>query len=67
MFEVFRKLDLGEARSWEQYHILIVILPLANTKGSRQEVGRDVTLAGDMLKFEIEFRQFLHPASLFPV
>ena len=54
--EIFGKLDLGKARGWEQHHVFIVILPLADTKGSRQEVSGDVTLAGDVSKFEVEFR-----------
>jgi hypothetical protein len=49
-------LYLGEACGGEQYHIFVVILPLVNTKGSGQEVGGDVTLAGDVSKFEVEFR-----------
>ena len=55
LFKFFRELDLGKACSGEQHHIFIVILPLANTKGSGQEVGRDVMLARDVLKFEVEF------------
>ena len=54
LFEFFGELYLGETCGGEQYHIFIVILPLVNTKGSRQEVGGDVTLAGDVSKFEVE-------------
>ena len=55
LFKFFRELNVGKACGQEQHHIFIVILPLANTKGSGQEVGRDVALAGDMSKFEVEF------------
>ena len=55
LFKFFRELNLGKACSREQHHVFIVILPLANAKGSGQEVGGDVTLAGDVSKFEVEF------------
>ena len=55
LFEIFRELDLGKAHSWKQHHFFIVILSLVNTKGLGQEVGRDVMLAGDVLKCEVEF------------
>ena len=48
LFKFFGELKLGKARGGEQYHVSIVILPLVNTKGSGQEVSRDVTLARDM-------------------
>ena len=54
-FEIFGELDLGKACGWEQYHFFIVTLPLVNTKGSGQEISRDVTFAGDMSKFEAKF------------
>ena len=56
LFEIFGELDLGKACGREQHHPFVVILPLVNTKGSGQEVSGDMTLAGDMLKFEVEFR-----------
>ena len=56
LFELFGELSLGEMCGGEQHHVFIVILPLANTKGSGQEVGGDVMLAGDMLQFEVKFR-----------
>jgi hypothetical protein len=55
LFEVFGELNLGKVCGWEQHHIFIVSLPLANTKGSGQEVGRNVVLARDVSKFEVEF------------
>ena len=56
LFEFFGELYLGKACGGEQHHVFIVVLPLVNTKGSRQEVGGDVTLARDMSQFEVEFR-----------
>ena len=49
-------MELGKACGWEQYHVFVVILPLVNTKGLGQEIGRDVTFARDVSKFEVEFR-----------
>ena len=55
LFEIFRELDLGKVHGWEQHHIFVVILPLADAKGSGQEVSGDVTLAWDVSKFKVKF------------
>ena len=55
LLEFFGELYLGKMCGGEQHHVFIVILPLVNTKGSGQEVGRDVTLARDMSEFKVKF------------
>ena len=55
LFEFFGELEFGKARSREQHHVFIVLLPVVNTKGSGQEVGGDVAFARDVSKFEVEF------------